>query len=40
MTGATGSVSNLFGEHLAQLHKAMEEGIPVLGYCHWSLMTT
>ncbi len=25
-------------DHLAQLHRAIHEGIPVEGYCHWSLM--
>jgi beta-glucosidase len=24
--------------HLAQLRRAMAENIPVLGYCHWSLV--
>ncbi len=24
--------------HLAQVHRAMEEGVPVKGYFHWSLM--
>jgi beta-glucosidase len=25
-------------DHLAVLHQAIQEGIPVVGYCHWSLM--
>jgi beta-glucosidase len=25
-------------DHLAALHDALEQGVPVLGYCHWSLM--
>ena len=25
-------------DHLAVLHRAIQEGIPVVGYCHWSLM--
>jgi beta-glucosidase len=25
-------------DHLAQIHRAIQEGIPVDGYCHWSLM--
>jgi beta-glucosidase len=25
-------------DHLAQVHRAMEEGVPVKGYFHWSLM--
>jgi beta-glucosidase len=25
-------------EHVAALHDAIEAGVPVLGYCHWSLL--
>jgi beta-glucosidase len=25
-------------DHLAALHDALEQGVPVVGYCHWSLM--
>ena len=25
-------------EHLAAVHAAIEQGVPVLGYCHWSLL--
>jgi beta-glucosidase len=25
-------------DHVAALHEAIEQGVPVLGYCHWSLM--
>jgi beta-glucosidase len=25
-------------DHLAALHAAIERGVPVLGYCHWSLL--
>jgi beta-glucosidase len=25
-------------EHVVQLHRAIQEGTPVEGYCHWSLM--
>ncbi|HEX3806353.1 MAG TPA: GH1 family beta-glucosidase [Gaiellaceae bacterium] len=25
-------------EHVAAVHEAIERGVPVLGYCHWSLM--
>jgi len=25
-------------EHLAQVHRALQEGIPILGYFHWSFM--
>jgi len=25
-------------DHLVALHAAIEQGVPVLGYCHWSLM--
>ncbi len=25
-------------DHLAAVHAAIERGVPVLGYCHWSLM--
>jgi beta-glucosidase len=25
-------------DHLAALHDAIEQGVPVLGYCHWSLL--
>ena len=25
-------------DHLAAVHDALERGVPVLGYCHWSLM--
>lgn len=24
--------------HIAQVHRAIEDGIPVKGYCHWSMM--
>jgi beta-glucosidase len=25
-------------DHLAALHDALEQGVPVIGYCHWSFM--
>ncbi len=25
-------------EHLAAVHAAIDQGVPVLGYCHWSLL--
>ena len=25
-------------DHLAAVHAAIERGVPVLGYCHWSLL--
>jgi beta-glucosidase len=25
-------------EHVAATHDAIERGVPVLGYCHWSLL--
>jgi len=25
-------------DHLAALHEALEQGVPVVGYCHWSLL--
>jgi beta-glucosidase len=25
-------------EHLAAVHDAIEQGVPVIGYCHWSLL--
>ena len=25
-------------DHLAALHDAIEQGVPVIGYCHWSLL--
>jgi beta-glucosidase len=25
-------------DHLAALHDALEQGVPVVGYCHWSLL--
>jgi beta-glucosidase len=25
-------------EHLAQIHRAIQEGIPILGYYHWSFL--
>lgn len=25
-------------EHLVQIHRAIQEGIPILGYCHWSFL--
>ena len=26
------------GNHLKNIHKAMEQGVPVIGYLYWSLM--
>jgi beta-glucosidase len=25
-------------DHVAALHDAIEQGVPVIGYCHWSLL--
>jgi beta-glucosidase len=25
-------------DHVAALHDAIERGVPVIGYCHWSLL--
>jgi beta-glucosidase len=25
-------------DHVAAVHDAIEQGVPVIGYCHWSLM--
>jgi beta-glucosidase len=30
--------ANLIPAALAELKRAMEDGVPVLGYCHWSLI--
>jgi len=30
--------SRFIRDHLAALHEAIEQGVPVVGYCHWSLL--
>ncbi len=30
--------ANFIRDHLEQIHKAISEGVPVQGYCHWSLL--
>lgn len=30
--------SNLIPAALTELKKAMDDGVPVIGYCHWSLI--